>query len=108
MWSREMLTNCCAVGQVRHEEANSWVCPGCGQYNGWTEDGDYNRDLGLDTEDGGHPHNTAHNSSSNNNNNRLCRGCNLNQELKVAALARCKYEGEELDEHRAHLKAAYR
>ena len=103
-----MLTNCCAVGQVRHEEANSWVCPGCGQYNGWTEDGDYNRDLGLDTEDGsgGHPHNTAHNSSS--SHNGLCRGCNLNQELKVAALARCKYEGEELDEHRAHLKAAYR
>ena len=57
MWSREMLTNCCAVGQVRHEEANSWVCPGCGQYNGWTEDGDYNRDLGLDTRKT--PHTTA-------------------------------------------------
>ena len=37
---------------MQHEEANSWLCPGCGQYNGWTQDGNYNRDLSLDTEDG--------------------------------------------------------
>ncbi|XP_022211781.2 uncharacterized protein LOC111067062 [Drosophila obscura] len=38
---------CNKNSRVRYVERNSWTCPHCVQYNGFTKDGDYNRDMLL-------------------------------------------------------------
>ena len=92
--------------QVSYNHKNSWVCPSCDQYNGFTDDGDYNRDI-----------NTSHISDLTftrdketrvASSNGLCESCNLNQELKVTQVARTPYEGEKLEEYISHLERAYK
>ncbi|KAK3861144.1 hypothetical protein Pcinc_032848 [Petrolisthes cinctipes] len=103
--------------EFRYEE--SWVCPSCQQYNGFTEDGDYNRDLpaqyceSLNTP----PHNQKQRSRVSSHaglalGNGLCQTCNLNQTLKVRALADYtpihpdNYD-KEIEEYRKRLEKTY-
>lgn len=75
--------------QVHYKSSNSWICPKCDQYNGFSKDGGYNRDIPsqydskLNT-----PTFTQLTSSSNwSIKNKLCYKCNLKQELKTQQLA---------------------
>ena len=36
--------------QVPYNDQNGWTCPDCGQYNGWNEDGDYNKILDISSQ----------------------------------------------------------
>ena len=43
-----IVVNCWFCNQdvsVRYDERNTFTCPSCFQYNGFTSDGDYNRDI---------------------------------------------------------------
>ena len=65
--------------QVPNEKSNSFDCPACGQYNGFTVDGDYNRPLDLSARG---TQRYARGSPAVNGSpreNGLCRHCNLNQ-----------------------------
>ena len=64
--------------QVSYADRNCWTCPECEQYNGFTEDGDYNRDLDL-TSGPGTRFATNQNMSDHTPGNVLCPQCNLNQ-----------------------------
>ncbi|KAG0711240.1 Transmembrane protein 201 [Chionoecetes opilio] len=71
----------------------SWYCPACQQYNGFTEDGDYNRDLPAQYCESLNVTSRKHKEGSSGNQlklalgNGFCQTCNLNQALKVRALA---------------------
>ena len=83
------------------------MCPACDQYNGWNEDGDYNRDLDL-TGSQAKRFVRQQKKEEAHTTNGFCLNCNLNQELKVSQLARCPHEGAELEEYRDHLEKVYR
>ena len=82
----------------------TFTCPHCHQSNGWDSEGDalvpppttppvsYTRAA-----------RPAAPSA-----NGLCRSCNLNQELKIAALGKAQGEGEEVEQYADHLERAYR
>ena len=98
-----------------YNSQNSFVCASCQQYNGFEDDGDYNKDI---TE--------QHHSRLNSPNdtycqktylrlpaiNGFCDTCNRNQEMKVIQLAnfkaRCeaKYD-EEIEEYRQKIEDSY-
>lgn len=105
-------------------ERNQWECPACEQYNGFKEDGDYNKDLRaqyspkynkqpvarLPHHQTGLPLNQrqVHSTGA-----HLCDACNRNQELIVHQLAsftpsdECDYD-EEVELYRRQLEEAYR
>ena len=56
---------------------NCWVCPHCDQYNGFTEDGDYNRPLQQLFHSPSPPDRVA--KPKRVADNGLCNKCNLNQ-----------------------------
>ncbi|XP_053659792.1 uncharacterized protein LOC128708836 [Anopheles marshallii] len=117
---------------VPYDQSNSFVCPACKQYNGFTADGDYNREIPeqyqqrLNNYYYHHPSNvtdddkwdssTIRSSIGNGrflSNNGLCFGCNRNQELKIHQLASFVPEDEdnydvEVDEYRKQLEQAYK
>lgn len=100
---------------MAYNQQNSFNCPSCTQYNGFSEDGDYNREISE-----------QHYSKMNTSNSRfcektnirlptvngLCEGCNRNQEIKVIQLANfkprieAKWE-EEIEEYRKKLEDSY-
>lgn len=101
-----VTVNCwfCNVNtRVPYDDKNSWTCPTCEQYNGFTDDGDYNRDIPAQRNSklntGTLPakrhqkHNASIISSASaasvalQSNNGLCVACNRNQEIKVQQLA---------------------
>ncbi|CAG9114891.1 unnamed protein product [Plutella xylostella] len=95
---------------VKYPETNCWTCPKCEQYNGFTKDGDYNKQL--------FNHND-HNSKipkvfrKSPPKNGLCKMCNINQQLKVAQLANFVPMNErnydnEIDSYRLQLEKAYK
>jgi len=98
---------CNSNTKVGYRERNSWTCPHCDQYNGFTPDGDYNKPI-------------LHNSQTEtrtfiksyqpkrSTKELLCKNCNLNQELKISQLSSFCGEGLELNEYRAHLERVYR
>ena len=92
---------------MKHADRNSWLCPGCDQYNGWTEEGDYNKDLDL-TANSTKRFVSKQDRNQSHSSNGLCLNCNLNQELKISQLARFPREGPEFEEYRAHLETVYR
>ncbi|XP_049288283.1 uncharacterized protein LOC125766399 [Anopheles funestus] len=118
--------------RVPYDQSNSFVCPACKQYNGFTADGDYNREIPeqyqqrLNNHYYHHPSNitdddkwdssTVRSSIGNRRfltNNGLCFGCNRNQELKIHQLASFVPEDEdnydaEVDEYRKQLEQAYK
>ncbi|XP_052902953.1 uncharacterized protein LOC128310369 [Anopheles moucheti] len=118
---------------VPYDQSNSFVCPACKQYNGFTADGDYNREIPeqyqqrLNNYYYHHPSNvtdddkwdssTIRSSIGGNgrflSNNGLCFGCNRNQELKIHQLASFVPEDEdnydvEVEEYRKQLEQAYK
>jgi len=76
---------CCNKFKVSYADRNCWTCPECEQYNGFTEDGDYNRDLDL-TSGPVTRFATNQNTSDQTPGNGLCHQCNLNQEVKMRSL----------------------
>ncbi|XP_001845324.2 uncharacterized protein LOC6035092 [Culex quinquefasciatus] len=104
---------------VPYASGNCWHCPSCTQYNGFNEDGDYNREIPEQyrearprsnaTDDdkmiGGRARLPAQNG--------LCFGCNRNQELKIHQLASFVPEVEEnydaeVEEYQRQLEQAYK
>lgn len=107
---------CNTNSRVPYENHNSWFCPSCTQYNGFTEDGDYNREIPAQyqcrlnpqanvTDDDKISYSAPHNG--------LCFGCNRNQELKIHQLASFVPEDdenydEEVEEYRRQLEQTYK
>lgn len=100
---------CNTWNKVPYENKNSFDCPNCLQYNGFTQDGDYNKVIEA-----------QFNCSSNKVEQRyleeatngLCNSCNTNQHLKINQLARfspMKEENydEEIEHFRNQLEKAY-
>jgi hypothetical protein len=97
---------CNLDSKVPYAETNNWTCSVCDQYNGFQEDGDYNKPV--------HHIQSIANTFVNNlrtqkvAENGLCKACNLNQELKIKQLASFTGDGEEQEEYRLHLERVYR
>ena len=115
-WIRPKLTvavNCwfCQSDfRVPFQQRNSFTCPGCDQYNGFTKDGDYNRADPLWYRE---VPSKSQRESSKEQQNGLCHACNLNQNLKVHQLAKFvpkdpKRFNEEVEEFSQHLDRTYR
>ncbi|KAM3961263.1 uncharacterized protein ACR2FA_004602 [Aphomia sociella] len=89
---------------------NSWTCPKCDQYNGFTKDGDYNKPIITTNEQTFSPPKVFQKTPPKNG---LCKICNINQQLKVAQLAsfvpinEMKFD-EEIDTYRTQLEKAYK
>lgn len=102
--------------EFRHKEG--WMCPSCEQYNGFTEDGDYNRDLpaqycsSLNSPVGCQMAKKPQTQPSLALGNGFCQTCNLNQTLKVRALADYtpidpdNYD-QEIEDYRKRLERVY-
>ncbi|XP_058129417.1 uncharacterized protein LOC131289875 [Anopheles ziemanni] len=121
---------CSTDTRVPYDQSNSFVCPTCRQYNGFTADGDYNREIPeqyqqrlnnyyyhqpaniTDDDKWGHSARSIANSSETSRNG-LCFGCNRNQELKIHQLASFVPDDEdnydaEVEEYRKQLEQAYK
>ncbi|XP_002134271.2 uncharacterized protein [Drosophila pseudoobscura] len=104
---------CNENARVRYVERNRWTCPKCEQYNGFTKDGDYNRDMSLqrDTSAASSQKNTSTQESNicansyypgaipssamnQSLNNGLCGQCNESQRLKIEKLAQFEPKNE--------------
>jgi hypothetical protein len=94
--------------KVKYNDRNSWYCPYCGQYNGFTVDGDYNQRDHLFTSTPVHMYTEPRKPSKEPANNGLCRKCNLNQELKLNQLSSFSSDDNEFEEYKAHLERVYR
>ncbi|XP_059056954.1 uncharacterized protein LOC131850670 [Achroia grisella] len=95
---------------VKYMLRNSWTCPKCEQYNGFTKDGDYNKPI-ISTNDQIFSMPKVFQQSP--SKNGLCKMCNINQQLKVAQLASFvpineKKFDEEIDTYRTQLDKAYK
>ncbi|BFG01407.1 uncharacterized protein DMAD_01165 [Drosophila madeirensis] len=100
---------CNQNSRVPYVQRNSWTCPQCEQYNGFTKDGDYNRDM-LSQRDTSASSSQKHSSSRETTNicansyypdavagsafamqqtpgNGLCDQCNEAQRLKIEKLS---------------------
>ncbi|XP_035781806.1 uncharacterized protein LOC118461032 [Anopheles albimanus] len=118
---------CNANTSVPYDQANCFVCPSCAQYNGFTADGDYNREIPEQYQQRYHgrycytqPRNITDDdkwgttrSVASAGHNGLCFGCNRNQELKIHQLASFVPEDEnnydaEVEEYRKQLEQAYK
>jgi len=101
---------CNGNARVPYADRNSWTCPKCEQYNGFTKDGDYNRDMTSQRDCSlGSQKNSSHGSSSICANsyyqdvlasnppepkNGLCDQCNEAQRLKVEKLSQFEPKNE--------------
>ncbi|XP_055605156.1 uncharacterized protein LOC129753351 isoform X2 [Uranotaenia lowii] len=106
--------------RVPYADGNSWVCPSCTQYNGFNEEGDYNREIPAQYQCQLNPRTNnitdddkIFNSGSVLPNNGLCFGCNRNQELKIYQLASFVPEkeenyDEEVEEYERQLEQTYK
>lgn len=80
---------CHFVTHVHYKSLNNWVCPKCDQYNGFSKDGDYNKfipnqyDSKLNNSIFAQQNITRKLSPK----HKLCKRCNLKQELKIQQLA---------------------
>ncbi|XP_055317777.1 uncharacterized protein LOC129576561 [Sitodiplosis mosellana] len=111
---------CNENSKVPYDDLNKWTCPKCEQYNGFSEDGDYNCDIPAQRSVKLNKWKTSSFSSMNGSisgrltpMNGLCEPCNRNQELKVQQLASFEpeneaYFDEEIEEYRVKLEQAYR
>ncbi|XP_058443695.1 uncharacterized protein LOC131425654 [Malaya genurostris] len=102
--------------KVLYENANSWVCPSCTQYNGFTEDGDYNREIPEQYQCRLNPRSNITDDDKISYSvpyNGLCFGCNRNQELKIHQLASFVPDVEEnydveVEEYQRQLEQTYK
>ncbi|XP_046391277.1 uncharacterized protein LOC124159488 [Ischnura elegans] len=113
-----ITVNCwfCNVNtKVPYEFRNSWECPACDQYNGFTPDGDYNKAIPAQyAEDLNAPVSPRQESEKQKKNKvGLCGKCNSNQELKIFQLSSfspinpLKYN-EEIEAFRRKLEKEYK
>nr|CAD7427878.1 unnamed protein product [Timema monikensis] len=76
---------------VPYENVNCFECPHCDQYNGFSNDGGYNKDIPAQHDELlNHPINAANQTKSLGevlSSKSLCHYCNINQELKIQQLA---------------------
>ncbi|XP_073943572.1 uncharacterized protein [Choristoneura fumiferana] len=95
-------------------ERNSWVCPKCEQYNGFTKDGDYNKPLISASNDSANkPPRSPKVFQKSPPKNGLCKMCNVNLQLKVAQLANFVPMNErnydnEIEDYKMQLEKAYK
>ncbi|KAM8721343.1 hypothetical protein ACLKA7_007245 [Drosophila subpalustris] len=115
---------CNGNSRVSFAEQNSWICPQCDQYNGFKEDGDYNRDLNFSRGSQNNGNNCAPvcanayysnelNAQPPRTSNGLCDQCNEAQRLKIEKLAQfeptheSRYD-EEINMYQALLEQQFR
>ncbi|XP_053948407.1 uncharacterized protein LOC128856957 [Anastrepha ludens] len=114
---------CNQNARVPYLESNSWTCPHCEQYNGFTKDGDYNREIyqQLDCSnllpavarlDKSSEHDASE-SALDASKNGFCHDCNEAQRLKVEKLAQFEPKNEsrfeeELKVYKAQIEEQYR
>ncbi|XP_065072781.1 uncharacterized protein LOC135697123 [Ochlerotatus camptorhynchus] len=102
--------------RVPYESSNSWCCQSCTQYNGFTQDGDYNREIPAQYQCRLNPRSNITDDDKISYAapyNGLCFGCNRNQELKIHQLASFVPEveenyDEEVNEYRRQLEQVYK
>ncbi|XP_017484432.1 PREDICTED: uncharacterized protein LOC108373099, partial [Rhagoletis zephyria] len=119
----DATVNCWFCNQntrVPYLESNSWTCPNCEQYNGFTKDGDYNREifqqLDCSSTTLGRNRSSEHDISASAlsaSKNGFCYECNEAQRLKVEKLAQFEPKtetrfDEELKVYKAKLEEQYR
>ncbi|KAH8236009.1 hypothetical protein KR032_012276 [Drosophila birchii] len=102
---------CSGDSSVPYAERNSWTCPHCDQYNGFTKDGDYNRDMTSQRDCSQISKKSSSRGSSTicansyyadvlgptpsaMGSNGLCDNCNEAQRLKVEKLAQFEPKNE--------------
>lgn len=106
---------CAHKQSVKFSQRNSWDCKSCGQYNGFSSDGDYNKSIKGQHSEAPIPMKssfTQHGQYQPSGNN-LCDTCNRNQEMKIYQLrqftpSNIKNEDKELQDYTAHLERTYR
>lgn len=100
---------------MHHDNLNSFTCQHCLQFNGFNEDGDYNREIPEQHYSRLNSAKTFYCQKTNLRqlkHNGLCEGCNRNQEMKIIQLAnfraRCeaRYD-EEIEEYKQKLEDSY-
>lgn len=97
---------------VKFRDRNSWTCPGCDQYNGFTKEGDYNKPLTAEIANVPYKSYTTRASWSLPSWNGLCYKCNNDLQIKIAQLASFvpmnekKYD-EEVEAYNEHLEKSY-
>ncbi|XP_074655173.1 uncharacterized protein LOC141908845 [Tubulanus polymorphus] len=93
---RQVEVNCWFCQEdttVLYSNINSWNCPSCNQYNGFTEDGDYNRPIMAQFKEFTSVNHQSPPSSCRSSDKfstcakKLCHSCNQKQTLKVRQLA---------------------
>lgn len=80
---------CCSARLVPVDDVNSFTCRDCGQYNGFTKSGDYNRPIVAQFESNLNPSGFLLNQPTyfNSKSDILCPPCNKYQELKMIELS---------------------
>jgi len=103
--------------RIAYDLRNSFICKGCNQYNGFTTDGDYNREIPEQHFTKLNPVTNCVFSEENvydlKKTNGLCYSCNRNQELKILQLASFVPENDdnfdlEVDQYKDSLEKAYK
>jgi hypothetical protein len=92
---------CNELSRVSIFNSNSWNCQKCSQYNGFTKDGDYNKEIpemfnkNEETTTRIRRGKNYKKSIINNNRNCLCENCNRNQEIKLNKLSNYESKNED-------------
>ncbi|KAK3105663.1 hypothetical protein FSP39_002951 [Pinctada imbricata] len=104
---------CGSSQAVPYNKQNSWVCVSCEQYNGFTEDGDYNKPIPAQYDIHDHAHTACQRGEYITRGDMLCQRCSNNQVLKVKQLANFvplhneTYDSE-IEAFRQHIEMVYR
>lgn len=87
---------CNQNARVPYLQGNSWTCPNCEQYNGFTKDGDYNRDIFQQRDCSNLSGTSAAVAAASylSPSNGFCDSCNEAQRLKVEKLAQFEPKNE--------------
>lgn len=108
---------CNKYEKLAYETRNSFICSRCEQYNGFLQDGDYNRKIPEMYYTKLNPITNCVFSEENvyalKKTNGLCYNCNRNQELMILQLASFVPENEEnfdeeVEQYRQNLEKSYR
>lgn len=104
---------CNCNSRVPYDQRNSFECKFCKQYNGFAEDGDYNKEIPEQHSSRFANYQFCQKTESRlPPSNGLCAACNRNQEMKVVQLANFKprndfHYDEEIEEYRQKLEDSY-
>ncbi|KAK2169389.1 hypothetical protein LSH36_10g03075 [Paralvinella palmiformis] len=106
---------CNANTKVPYGNRNCWDCPSCEQYNGFSEDGDYNKPIPAQfVEEFNYPVTPIQQSDSfHSSSDVLCLRCQQNQDLKIRQLANFLPYSEatfdyEMEAYKRHLEQMYK